>query len=508
MNLEAGLASAPRKSWNRVHSYAKPGAGMEEMIGMKSIMKLIKRFVITLIFSLAALLILNIILLFTVVQPDTESSGGWKAAARVAECLSQQPDGGYELTEEGKIMLEQRGCWAVLIQDGTGDVIWHSENLPEEIQLHYSAAEISWYTRGYVADYPTTTAAKGEDLVMIGNSKESYWKDMYPAFSLNMVKNLPRTILLFLGANLAGVFLIYMVVTSGILRSVKPIVQGIQALPEGEDVYVKEKGLLSELASALNLVSEKLRYQEYELKKKDQARANWISGVSHDIRTPLSMVMGYAADIEEDAEAVEEIRQKAGIIRIQSIRMKNLVNDLNLASKLEYNMQPVKMERVNLTALLRETAVYFMNLDMDGKYPVELSSDIGGISGNSVQGDKELLKRAVSNLLLNAQIHNPAGCHIRAGLSEHSGKLCVTIEDDGIGVTEEQLRKLKETPHYMLNSGTDSNQRHGLGLLIVQQIITAHGGRVEFGHGMEKGFRVDMFLNKPEESIKIVEKEA
>ena len=60
----------------------------------------------------------------------------------------------------------------------------------------------------------------------------------------------------------------------------------------------------------------------------------------------------------------------------------------------------------------------------------------------------------------------------------------------------------------MLNSGTDSKQRHGLGLLIVRQIITAHGGRVEFGHGTEKGFRVDMFLNKPEESIRIVEKEA
>lgn len=475
---------------------------------MKSIMKLIKRFVITLIFSLAVLLILNIVLLVTVVYRDTGVTGGWKAATKLAECLSQRPDGGYELSEEGRIMLEQRDSWAVLIQDGTGDVIWHSENLPEEIQLHYSAAEISWYTRGYVADYPTTTAAKGEDLVMVGNPKDSYWKDMYPAFSLNMIKNLPRTMLLFFGANLAGVFLIYLVVTSGVLRSVKPIVQGIQALPGGEDVYVKEKGLLSDLAAALNLVSEKLRCQEYELKKKEQARANWISGVSHDIRTPLSMVMGYAVEIEEDAEAAEEIRQKAGIIRIQSIRMKNLVNDLNLASKLEYNMQPVKMERINLTALLREAAVYFMNQDMDGKYPVELSVGAGGISGDFVQGDKGLLERAVSNLLLNAQIHNPEGCHIRMGLSEFAEQLCMTVEDDGIGVTEEQLRKLRETPHYMLNSGTDSKQRHGLGLLIVQQIITAHGGRVEFGQGTEKGFRVDMFLNKPEESIKIVEKEA
>lgn len=55
----------------------------------------------------------------------------------------------------------------------------------------------------------------------------------------------------------------------------------------------------------------------------------------------------------------------------------------------------------------------------------------------------------------------------------------------------------------MLSSGTASEQRHGLGLLIVQQIIAAHGGRVEFGQGVKRGFRVDIFLNKSGKSIKV-----
>lgn len=473
------------------------------MTGMTSIMRLIKRFVITLILSLLVLLVLNIVLIVTVLQNDRESMGGWGMASQLAETLNAGPDGEYELPEEGRRMLEQSNIWAVLVQDGTGDVIWHSENLPEEIQLHYSAAEISWYTRGYIEDYPTTTAAMGENLIIVGNPKERYWKELYPTWNLDMIKNMPRTILIFFGANLAIVFLIYLIVVSGILRSVKPIVQGIQALPGGRDVYVKEKGLLSDLAAALNRVSEMLRCQEYELKKKEQARADWISGVSHDIRTPLSMVMGYAADIEEDAKESEEIRQKAGIIRMQSIRMKNLVNDLNLASKLEYQVQPVKVEEMNLVTLLRETAVYFMNLDIEGKYPVELAVDRMQTSGGSFYGDKELLKRAVHNLLLNAQIHNPAGCQIRMELSEYPECFCVTVEDDGIGVTDEQLEKLRNTPHYMLSSGTASEQRHGLGLLIVQQIIAAHGGRVEFGQGVKRGFRVDIFLNKSGKSIRV-----
>ncbi|MCI8582032.1 MAG: HAMP domain-containing histidine kinase [Dorea sp.] len=470
---------------------------------MTSVMRLIKRFVITLILSLMVLLVLNIVLIIAALQNDKESLGGWKTASKLTETLTMGLDGEYQLSEEGKRMLEEGNSWAVLVQDGTGDVIWHSENLPEEIQLHYSAAEISWYTRGYIADYPTTTAAMGENLIIVGNPKERYWKELYPTWNLNLIKNLPRTILIFFGANLVIVFLIYMIVVSGILRSVKPIVQGIQGLPGGEEVYVKEKGLLSDLAAALNRVSEMLRSQEYELKKKERARADWISGVSHDIRTPLSMVMGYAAEVEEETEASEEIRQKAGIIRMQSIRMKNLVNDLNLASKLEYNVQPVKTEEINLVALLRETAVYFMNLDIEGKYPVELRVDIHCISDGVFSGDKELLKRAVNNLLLNAQIHNPAGCRIWMGLSEYPKEFCVTIEDDGIGVTDEQLEKLRNTPHYMLSSGTFSEQRHGLGLLIVQQIIAVHGGRVAFGQGIEKGFRVDIFLNKRRKAIKM-----
>ncbi len=466
---------------------------------MKSVMKLMKRFVITLILSLIVVLVLNIVLMVTLIMNNSESAGGWRAASEMKEYLTPGKEGGYELSEEGKEMLKQLGCWAVLIQDGTGDVIWHSENLPPEIPLHYSAAEISWYTRGYIEDYPTTTSAMGEDLIVVGNPKERYWKELYPTFNLNMIKNLPRTVLVFLGANLAVIFLIYLIVTSGILRSVKPIVQGIQALPEGEDVYVKEKGLLSDLAAAINRVSERLRGQEYELKMKEQARADWISGVSHDIRTPLSMVMGYASEMEEDGELTEEYRQKAGIIRIQSLRMKNLVNDLNLASKLEYHVQPVKMEPVSLITLLRETAVYFMNLDIDGNYPVELAVSADTHCAERFLGDQELLKRAVTNLLQNAQIHNPGGCHIWMRLSETGEQICITITDDGIGVTEEQLKKLKDTPHYMLSSGRTPEQRHGLGLLIVQQIVSAHGGSVKFGHGEKQGFEVEIFLNKSEE---------
>src|SRR5699024_2786199 len=130
------------------------------------------------------------------------------------------------------------------------------------------------------------------------------------------------------------------------LRSVRPIADGIQALPTKTPLYVKEKGLLSDLAKDINRTADILQSQRRDLRKKEAARADWISGVSHDIRTPLSMVMGYAGQLEDAPELSEDDRRKAAIIRQQSVKMKNLVNDLNLASKLEYNMQPLCLEQV------------------------------------------------------------------------------------------------------------------------------------------------------------------
>ena len=113
---------------------------------------------------------------------------------------------------------------------------------------------------------------------------------------------------------------------------------------------MKEKGVFSEIAEKINKTSEILQMQAEQLRKKETARANWIAGVSHDIRTPLSMIMGYAGQLENSENLSETERKKAAVIVKQSSRMKDLINDLNLASKLEYDMQPLTMKQENAVA--------------------------------------------------------------------------------------------------------------------------------------------------------------
>ena len=414
------------------------------------------------------------------------------AAQDAAEAMAVTEEG-YTLPEEMQEELESKNIWAVYIDNTTLKALWHSDNLPDTVPLEYTASEIASLTRGYIDDCPAFTGTGEEGLMILGYPQKSFWKHMYPSWDYQMIESAPMTVLMVLGGNVLLVLLIYIGANSGLLRSVRPIVEGIRKLPEGEPVSIKEKGILSELAFHLNKTSEMLQSQKYQLRKKDAARANWIAGVSHDIRTPLSMVMGYAAQLGTSEYLREEDRKKASAIVRQSRRMKNLINDLNLASKMEYNMQPIVREEINAVALVRQIAVDFINMDVDGRYPIEWETDEELIVCR-ICADKELIKRAVSNLIQNSMNHNEDGCTVHVAVEEINGYCVISVEDDGAGASEEEIEKLNHAPHYMVCDTNTREQRHGLGLLIVKQIAESHGGKAEIGRSGYGGFGVKIML--------------
>ncbi|MCM1046558.1 MAG: HAMP domain-containing histidine kinase [Candidatus Gastranaerophilales bacterium] len=327
----------------------------------------------------------------------------------------------------------------------------------------------------------------------MGYPKDSFWKHMWPSWDYKLIANFPRTALSVLAINAALIFFIYVVANSKLLKSIKPIVNGIQSLPMGESVYIKEKGLLSELAMNINKTSEILQSQNNQLRRNETARANWIAGVSHDIRTPLSMVMGYAGWLKEDKHLTDDARRKAAVIVKQSERMQNLINDLNLASKLEYNMQPVRPKKENMIAIVRQVVADYINMDIDDKYPIMWEND-EALTFCPVNVDRDLMKRAIGNLIQNSIHHNEQGCNIYVSVTAQNGQCTINVADDGIGATDEQIEKLSKAPHYMVCDENVAEQRHGLGLLIVKQIIAAHGGSLAIAHSSHGGFRVRIAL--------------
>jgi signal transduction histidine kinase len=136
---------------------------------------------------------------------------------------------------------------------------------------------------------------------------------------------------------------------------------------------------------------------------------------------------------------------------------------------------------------------------MEEKYPIEWNTD-EALTACAINGDKELLRRAIGNLITNSQTHNPDGCTISVCVRKSDTEYKIVVEDNGVGVTDEKLEKLRTTPHYMMSDSGTTEPRHGLGLLIVGQIVSAHKGTVSFDHGKQGGFTVTISFPIPKDS--------
>lgn len=461
---------------------------------MKSVPKLIRRFVGVLFVSMLLLLVLNLAVFISVGSRQTASGSPYTLADEIGKAL-RKDETGYFLDEEHQKALEAAAAWAMRIDNETHTVTWHTGNLPQGLPCTYSLSDISDLTLGYLRDCPTYVGDTEGGIVVLGYPPNRYWKSMWPTWDYEFIATLPRTILSALLCNLALVFLIYLVVTGTLIRSVKPLITGIQDLTGETHTNVRETGVFSELAFHINQAAAKLEQQERQLAKKETARANWIAGVSHDIRTPLSMVLGYGDQLREDETLPPEVRGKAAVIVAQSERIRDLVRDLNLASKLEYNMQPLHLGQQNLVAVARQVTADFLNLNMDEKYVFFWDTD-ESLTVCPVNIDKDLIRRALGNLMQNSMNHNEQGCGIHIRVAEAGGAYTVTVADDGVGATDAQMGELNHAPHYMVCDENTDQQRHGLGLLIVKQIAEAHGGEMVVRRSQWGGFEAELRLPK------------
>lgn len=464
---------------------------------MKSVPKFISRFIGLLIFSVVLLIVANVIVAAVIIQQQLSDSASYGGSpytyTQKFSAHFMRNQNAYQIENQYLEELAANNVWGIVIDEETKEVVWQTDHLPQNIPKTYSLAEISNLTLGYVEDYPTYTSALDDGLLILGFPKESYWKMIRPTWSYSFIANAPQILLIVLAVNIILLLLIYLWFSGKIVRSVTPIVQGIKNLSTGQGKSVPEKGVLSEIAENINQTSEILEEQERQLLKKESARADWIAGISHDIRTPLSMVIGYTSQLGNSSSLSPEERKKAKIILNQSQKIKQLVNDLNLSSKLEYSMQPMNLKRVNLTSLIRQVIVDFINNDLDENYSIEWLAD-EAVDGYFIQADEELMKRAIINLIQNAINHNPDGCTIYVSIKKKNQLISIVVEDNGIGVSESQLKNLNNSSHKMLRQDKNLAPPHGLGLLIVRQIIEAHDGSIVLGVSSYGGFSVAITL--------------
>ena len=159
-------------------------------------------------------------------------------------------------------------------------------------------------------------------------------------------------------------------------------------------------------------------------------------------------------------------------------------------------MQPLHKEPVRLSKLLRSYAADLLNVGIGEKHSIEV--EISPETETAViDCDARLISRAIGNLVQNSINHNPQGCNIFLSLDCSSENVSITVADNGVGMSAEKLRELEEKPHYMESTDERLDLRHGLGLLLVKQIVEAHGGVMKIESVPQSGYKTILIFQRP-----------
>jgi PAS domain S-box-containing protein len=272
-------------------------------------------------------------------------------------------------------------------------------------------------------------------------------------------------------------------------RDLEDVVAGGWPLPAARPIYVegdlrrKQGGAVSvgiiyaplfsnegRLVNIIANVRDITRFREA-----DEIKATFISVISHELKTPVALIQGYAETLlRKDASwAQETIEESLTVITEEADRLTKLIDALLDASRLEAGRLPLETEPVALDDLALRVADHFRTQTRIHKIVVNLPPDLP-----HVQGDLERLKQVLNNLLSNAIKYSPNGGRIDIGGRATEEEVIITVTDEGVGIPFE------EQPHIFerfFRGSREYQQRTpgaGLGLYLAQAIVEAHGGRI------------------------------
>lgn len=253
--------------------------------------------------------------------------------------------------------------------------------------------------------------------------------------------------------------------------------------------------LYGELTRRMTQLAERLRNSELESKQLETMRKEWASGVTHDLKTPLSYIHGYAAMLLSGDHAwTEEERSKfIAIVQEKAIHIERLIDDLGEAFRLESARIPLAPEPADIVAFVRQLLEDVRRQPAARGFELRFSADTDRLI---YPIDEQLMRRALLNLLMNAVLHNPPGTAVTVTVAvavESAEKLQITIADNGKGMSEEERKRLFE--RYYRGTSTDTPAGGtGLGMAIAKQLIAAHGGEIAVRSAIGQGTTITVAL--------------
>ena len=237
----------------------------------------------------------------------------------------------------------------------------------------------------------------------------------------------------------------------------------------------------------------------------NEAKSNFLSNMSHDIRTPMNAIVGFSVLLEKDAGDPEKVREYTRKITASSHHLLSLINDVLDMSKIESGKTSLNVDRFSLPELLDELNIIL--LPQAKAKEQSLTTHVQGAPPEQIMGDKLRLNQILINLLSNAIKYTPEGGKIDFVVSELPAaapqyvKLRFTVRDNGIGMSEDFQKTVFDPFSREISSVTNKIQGTGLGMAITKNLVDLMGGiiQVESQPGQGSTFTVELSFVLPEQ---------
>ncbi|MCY9513478.1 sensor histidine kinase [Paenibacillus apiarius] len=241
-------------------------------------------------------------------------------------------------------------------------------------------------------------------------------------------------------------------------------------------LLANDEPLYNEVIFSVNELIEQLDKVRVQTLKSEAARKSLLSNISHDIRTPLTSIIGYVDALSDDiAASSEEKQQYVAIISTKATALKNLIDEIFHLAKLDADEVPLQPETLDLAELAREAVIDFLpelkkaDMELNVSIPEEKCL---------VTADRLSLRRIMNNMIKNAVQYGQHGKILGVELSEHATEYQLSIWDKGPGIPKDELTKVFERMYRTERSRNPLHGGSGLGLAIAKALVEKNGGEI------------------------------
>lgn len=232
-------------------------------------------------------------------------------------------------------------------------------------------------------------------------------------------------------------------------------------------------------------------YDITELKQVEAMRKDFVANVSHELKTPVTSIRGFAETLLDGAHEDPETRKNfLEIIFKESKRIQLLVDDLLVLSKIEKDEPQLLITKINLATLLQEILPIFEQraAQKNLKLEIELNEDL------FFEADEDKVKQILINLFMNAINYTPENGTVSLCLKEVDDYVLLKVSDTGVGIEKELLPRIFERFYRVDKDRSRTTGGTGLGLAIVKHIVEAHNGKIEVSSEVNKGSTFSVYL--------------